>query len=198
MRVILFGPPGVGKGTQSKRLVEYLGIPHLSTGEMLRQAIADNTEIGQLSKTCMTTGRLVPDLIVLRLINERLCQPDCQRGYLLDGFPRTLGQAVALDAFLKPQGTPLSAVLQLDVDRDQVVHRLSRRGRADDRPEIIRERLEDYEQKTAPLVYYYQDRGLLHVIDGRGTPDEVFEHIQRELTMIAANNKSIIKPVCSE
>jgi adenylate kinase len=179
MRIILIGPPGVGKGTQSERLVEHLGIPHLSTGEMLRQAIAAGTEVGKLSATYIDAGKLVPDFIVLRIMAERLDQPDCQRGYLLDGFPRTIVQAETLDEFLCQRGTPLCAVLEIKVDHDQIIERLIARKRPDDRPEVIRQRLEHYTEQTSPLIDYYCRRKLLHQIDGMGTPDEVFERIKR-------------------
>ena len=185
MRIIFLGPPGVGKGTQSKRLVEYLGIPHLSTGDMLRQAFQEKSEIGILSQQYMSSGKLVPDPIILEIMGRRLDQSDCRNGCLLDGFPRTLGQARALDEFLAHRGTPLGGVLELKVDQDELVDRLAGRGRDDDRPEIIRQRLEHYERQTAPLVDYYQRQGLLHTIDGVGTPDEVFGRIKEVLRYIA-------------
>jgi adenylate kinase len=185
MRIIFLGPPGVGKGTQSKRLVEYLGIPHLSTGDMLRQAFQEKSEIGILSQQYMSSGKLVPDPIILEIMGRRLDQPDCRNGCLLDGFPRTLGQARALDEFLAHRGIPLSGVLELKVDQDELVDRLAGRGRDDDRPEIIRQRLEHYSRQTAPLVDYYQRQGLLHTIDGVGTPDEVFSRIKEVLRYIA-------------
>lgn len=185
MRIIFIGPPGVGKGTQSKRLLDHLKIPHLSTGDMLREAIADKTPIGQISQQYMSSGRLVPDPIILQLMGDRLARPDCQQGCLFDGFPRTLGQAKALDEFLDQRGIPLSGALELRVDKDELVRRLAGRGREDDRPEIVLERLQGYERQTAPLLDYYQKRGLLYTIEGTGSPDEVFDRIKVVLESIA-------------
>jgi adenylate kinase len=185
MRIIFLGPPGVGKGTQSKRLVDYLKIPHLSTGDMLRQAYQERSEIGILSNQYMSAGKLVPDPVILEIMGRRLNQPDCKNGCLLDGFPRTLGQARALDEFLTQRGMPLDGVLELKVDEEEIVGRLAGRGRQDDHPDIIRERLAHYARQTAPLEDYYRDRGLLHTIDGVGTTDEVFARIKQVLTAIS-------------
>ncbi len=134
--------------------------------------------MGQLSQGYISQGRLVPDHIMLQLIGRRLQQDDCRKGYLLDGFPRTLAQAQALDEILGAHATPLSIVLELDVDPEEVVKRLAGRGRQDDRPEIVRKRLEEYAQRTAPLSEYYARQGLLRTIDGRGAPEEIFERIR--------------------
>lgn len=189
MRIILIGPPGVGKGTQSTRLVKHLDIPHLSTGDMLRRAFQDNSEVGRASQEYMSAGKLVPDPIILKLVDQRLEHDDCRRGYLLDGFPRTLGQAQALDAFLAERGTPLNAVVELKVDHDELVKRLAGRGRQDDRPEIVSERLQQYARQTSPLVEYYRKQGLLVVVDGIGTQDEVFHRIQAALARIAQKQR---------
>jgi len=178
MRIIFMGPPGVGKGTQSALLIQYLGIPHLSTGEMLRQACREKSDLGLLSQEYISQGQLVPDPVMLELIGRRLEAPDCKRGYLLDGFPRTLGQAQSLDEYLSRRQTPLTLVLELKVDTEELVKRLSARGREDDRPEIIRKRLDEYARRTAPLSDYYRQQGLLNEIDGKGTPVEVFKRIQ--------------------
>jgi adenylate kinase len=185
MRLVLLGPPGVGKGTQSTLLIEYLDIPHLSTGEMLRQARADQTPLGKLSEEYISAGKLVPDPLILELVDARLDQEDCRRGYLLDGFPRTLPQAEALDETLKRRSTPLSAVLELDVDTDQLIRRLALRGREDDKPDVIRERMEQYAQRTAPLSDFYRRKALLHNINGTGTPGEVFARIKSVIDRIS-------------
>ena len=184
MRLIFIGPPGVGKGTQSKRLLAALGIPHLSTGDMLREAIQKKTEVGRLSEEYLSSGKLVPDPAILQIVAERLDRGDCQRGCLFDGFPRTLVQAQGLDKFLEDRKMPLSGVLELKVDTNELVRRLASRGREDDRPEIVRERLEHYQRQTSPLLEYYRKRGLLHTIDGTGTTDEVYGRIDEVLDRV--------------
>ncbi len=178
MRLVFIGPPGVGKGTQSERLVRHLGIIHLSTGEMLRIACAEQTELGKQADRYMDSGELVPDELMLNLVTDRLMAEDCKRGYLLDGFPRTLGQAETLDQILGSRGTPLDLVLELTADADELIRRLAARGRKDDQPEIVRRRLEEYERQTAPLSEYYSRRNLLRTVDGQGTPDEVFQRVK--------------------
>lgn len=177
MRLTFIGPPGAGKGTQSQRLIRHLNIPHLSTGDMLRDAVRCKTPAGVAASEYMGSGRLVPDRVILDMVAARLAGPDCQSGYLLDGFPRTLGQAQAFDDMLAGQGTPLQAALELQVDEDELVRRLSSRGRADDTAEIIRLRLANFWKETAPLCNYYRRRGLLFSIDGEGREDEVFLRI---------------------
>lgn len=175
MRIVFIGPPGAGKGTQAQRLVETCRIAHLSTGDMLRAARDAGTEVGQQAETYMSAGRLVPDEIIVAVIAERLAQPDCQEGYLLDGFPRTIAQAEALDGMLVEKGTPLDVVLELQVPEGELFERLAGRGRADDTPEVIRQRLVAYREQTEPLLQYYGKRDLLRGIDGVGTVDEIFE-----------------------
>jgi adenylate kinase len=174
MRIIFIGPPGAGKGTQAERLVQKYRMAHLSTGDMLRAARDAKTEVGVKAEKFMSAGALVPDDVIVDIIAERLEQVDCQGGYLLDGFPRTIAQAEALDAMLTRKGTPLDAVLELQVPEEELFRRLAGRGRADDTPEVIRQRLVAYRKQTEPLLAYYRQRGLLKSIDGLGTVDEIF------------------------
>lgn len=184
MLIVFIGPPGAGKGTQSERVVNYLGITHLSTGDMLRRAKTEQTLVGKLASEYMDAGRLVPDELIIQVVGERLRQPDCQRGCLLDGFPRTLNQARSLDEYLQAEGRPLDVVLELHVPDDELLKRLLARRRADDNLDTIRQRFVDYKALTEPLVDYYQDRGLLRRIEGIGSPDEVFARIQAVLDAI--------------
>lgn len=181
MFLMLLGAPGAGKGTQGKRLVEQLGLPHLSTGDLLRQAVIDRTEVGQQAARYMDTGGLVPDEVILRLVSERLKKPDCSEGCLFDGFPRTLVQAQALDELLQRLGTPLDAVIELRVHEEEVVRRLASRGRRDDKPEIIRQRLKTFYESTQPLLDYYRRQGRLRTIDAEGTEQDIFARILAEL-----------------
>ncbi len=181
MRIVFIGPPGSGKGTQAKCLVERLSIVHLSTGDMLRRARADGTDLGNKAAEYMDRGQLVPDELVVEIVAERIAQPDCQAGCLFDGFPRTIAQAETLDAKLAEAGTPLDMVLELQADADELARRMLERakieGRADDTPETIAQRMEVYREQTSPLLDYYRQRGKLVTIDGMGTPDEVFGRI---------------------
>jgi adenylate kinase len=177
MRIIFIGPPGAGKGTQAAKLVQRLGIPHLSTGDMLRLAQKQNTELGRLAASYMSAGQLVPDHLVTQMVQQRLAADDCRQGYLLDGFPRTIAQAEALDDHLRQTRTPLDAVIELQVDQQELVRRMADRGRSDDAPDVIQKRLEAYQRQTQPLLRYYANQGLLETIDAVGTPDEVFARI---------------------
>jgi len=184
MRIVFIGPPGAGKGTQAQRLIQTYGLAHLSTGDMLRAARDAQTPVGRKAEQYMSTGQLVPDEIIMAIIAERLAQPDCQTGYLLDGFPRTIAQAEALDAMLAQQQTPLDAVLELQVPEEDLFRRLAGRGRTDDTPEVIRQRLVAYRKQTEPLLAYYGRRGLLRRIDGLGTVDEIFQRAKAVLDLL--------------
>lgn len=179
MFVVFIGPPGAGKGTQAQRLIELLAVPHVSTGDLLRQAIAQGTQLGQQAQAYMQAGDLVPDELVLGIIGERLDDPQLSKGCLFDGFPRNVDQAAALDALLQARKTPLKMVLELRVDSEELIKRMLARKRPDDTPETISQRLEVYQNQTAPVLNYYQSRGLLVSIDGSGTPDDVFARIRQ-------------------
>lgn len=178
MRIVLIGPPGAGKGTQCQRLVEYLDVPHLSTGEMLRQAVLEKSREGQQAAEFMETGRLVPDELIVGMVSKRLMRPDCRQGCLLDGFPRTLRQAATLDEFLERQAMTLDGVIELAVPRDELVRRMMHRGREDDDPEIFSRRISSFERQTAPLLDYYARQKKLVSIDGLGSADEIFGRVQ--------------------
>jgi adenylate kinase len=171
--VVLLGPPGAGKGTQGQVLCQRLGVPSISTGDMLREAVAEGTPLGNKVQGIMASGALVDDATMADVVRDRLAKPDAARGYLLDGYPRTLPQAETLAGILRDAGQELDAVLLVDVPEDELVRRTLLRGRADDREDVIRERLRVYREKTAPLIGYYRERGLLREIDGNRPIDEV-------------------------
>ncbi len=208
-RLMMLGPPGAGKGTQAKRLADRLEIPHVSTGDMLREARRKGTELGEKAAEYMEAGRLVPDKVVIGIVRERLQEDDAETGFILDGFPRTRPQAEAL----AEMGVELDAVVNIDVSDDEVVNRLGGRlscpncgavyhrdanppavddvcdkcgsegliTREDDRPEAIRERLEEYHKKTAPLIEFYEQRGVLENVNGEASPDEVADAIVEQI-----------------
>jgi adenylate kinase len=184
-RLLLLGPPGAGKGTQAKFLVEKLGIPQISTGDMLRAAVAAKTEVGVRAKETMDRGDLVSDEIVIAVADERLSQDDARKGFVLDGFPRTTPQAEALDGILERLSRPLERCVALVVDEDELVARLLKRaeleGRADDNEETIRNRMRVYREETAPLVAYYRERGLLAEVDALGPLEAVEARIAKVL-----------------
>jgi len=181
MRLVLLGAPGSGKGTQAARLREHLQVPHISTGELLRAAVNAGTPLGLQAKAIMAAGNLVSDEIVLGMLEDRFQQSDTANGFILDGYPRNLAQASALDALLTRIRQPMDIAVQLDVATDLLVERIAGRaaaeGRADDSPEAVRNRLKVYEELTAPVVDFYRNQGKLAHLDGVGQPDEVFTRI---------------------
>jgi len=185
MRFILLGPPGVGKGTQAKHLKEYFNIIHLSTGDILRGEIESQSSIGKKAQTFMDAGKLVPDNILLKMMEHRLGRKDCSPGYLLDGFPRTIPQAEGLDQILELIRHQLNAVISITADEDELVNRLVLRGidsgRSDDTPEVIQRRQTIYWKQTAPLLEYYKKRGLVKTVNGIGAIPEITEKIIKTL-----------------
>lgn len=176
MRAVLLGPPGAGKGTQADLIQASLGVPHISTGDLLRTAVQDQTELGKQAKAYMDEGKLVPDELVIGLIRERL-QSDAASGFLLDGFPRNLAQGETLAKLLEENSVALDHVVSLNVPVEELVKRMMGRGRTDDNEETIRARLDVYENETAPLCDYYRERGVLREIDGLGTPEEISQRV---------------------
>ena len=181
MRLVLLGAPGSGKGTQAARLKEHLQVPHISTGDLLRAEVAAGSPLGLEAKEVMARGELVSDAILLGMLEDRFSRPDTAGGFILDGYPRNLAQADALDVLLKRIGQPMDAAVQLDVATELLVERIAGRaaaeGRADDSPESVRTRLKVYDSQTAPVIEFYRTHGQLTVIDGVGTLDEVFTRI---------------------
>jgi adenylate kinase len=184
-RILMLGAPGAGKGTQAEKLVARLGVPHISTGDMLRAAVAAETEVGKRAKAVMESGALVSDEIVTAIAEERLAQADTASGFVLDGFPRTAPQAHSLDGILSRLNVKLDACLALTVDVDAVVERLQRRaeieGRADDNADSVRRRMDAYEEQTAPLLEHYRSQGLLVEVSGVGEITEVAAAIEARL-----------------
>ncbi len=176
--VIFLGPAGAGKGTQAARLADRLGVPRISTGDMLREALAQGKPLGRAAEPYLERGDLVPDDLLIGMIRERIVDPDCGKGYVLDGFPRTLPQAEALEQMLGNQAAS-AVVLNLEVPRDELLRRLSGRGRDDDRGQAVEHRLQDYEDQTRPLVEFYTKRGQLYRVNGFRPVDAVSADLQR-------------------
>lgn len=215
LNLVLLGPPGAGKGTQARRLVEDFSLPFIATGDMLREAVRERTELGEKAKRFMNNGDLVPDDLIIQMIIERLSLPDTADGFILDGFPRTHTQAEALDQELERLGRTLSAAVLIDVGEDEIMRRLSGRRvcvknqhnfhvdfdppkhsdrcdldgsrltiRDDDRPEVVKHRLEEYRSKTEPLIGYYDDQGILRRIDGSRPAEDVGDQIRAMLAAL--------------
>ena len=181
MRIVLLGPPGAGKGTQAARVACQFGCPHIATGDIFRANVAEGTELGRAAQEYMDRGDLVPDELVIAMVMERLAEPDCDGGFVLDGFPRTVNQAEALDRRLVDLGSPLEAALSFDVAEEELLRRLAGRAaaqhRADDAEQTIRHRLEVFGIKTRPLIDYYAHRGLLIKVDAIGPIEVVTKRI---------------------
>jgi adenylate kinase len=193
MRVVLLGPPGAGKGTQADRIAARFQLVHVATGDILRANVADGTPMGEVAQAYLDSGELVPDEVVVAMMLERLTRPDCGHGFLLDGFPRSVAQARALDEHLAELGAPLDAAINLEVAEEELLHRLAGRGRADDNAQTIRNRLQVFVSSTRPLLDYYDERGLLFSVAAAGTIDEVSErilHAPRDVTRPAPPARS--------
>ncbi|ESX05977.1 adenylate kinase [Mesorhizobium sp. LSJC268A00] len=201
MRLILLGPPGAGKGTQAQRLVEKYGIPQLSTGDMLRAAVQAGTEVGKRAKAVMDAGELVSDAIVNAIVAERIDQPDCTSGFILDGYPRTLVQADAVESMLAERGIGLDAVIEFVVDDKALVGRIVKRAddakaagqpvRKDDNPVVFEERLREYYKKTAPLIGYYYAKRSLRSVDGMAPVDTVTAEIEALLAAVTRETGTV-------
>ena len=196
MRLILLGPPGAGKGTQAQRLIDKYGIPQLSTGDMLREAVAKQTEIGKRAQAVMDAGQLVSDEIVIGIVADRIEQPDARKGFVLDGFPRTLAQAEALDQMLQSRNLSIDAVIEFKVDEEKLVERIEKRARdaeaaglpvrKDDNPDVFRRRLVEFRALTAAVAPFYRERGRSFEIDGMASIDEVSTQIDAILKQAVA------------
>ncbi|MDD6281764.1 MAG: adenylate kinase [Bacteroidales bacterium] len=186
MNIVIFGAPGSGKGTQSEKLIERYGLHHISTGEVLRDHIARKTPIGQIAKTYINQGQLIPDSLMIRILEEIIeNEPKAQKGVILDGFPRTIAQAEALDRFMAKHGREVTHVIGLEVPEDELIDRMIKRGqqtgRADDNPETIKNRLKVYHESTTPLREFYKNAGKYRKINGSGSVNDIFEEIAKAI-----------------
>lgn len=179
MRIIIFGPPGAGKGTQAKKVADHYGIVHLSTGKMFREAINEGTELGKIVKSIIDDGQLVPDQTVVDMVEETIAGEEYKKGYVIDGFPRTVEQAVAFDNMLERRNEAVDAFISLHVSDEELIQRLLTRGegRSDDTEKKIKTRLEVYKKETAPVMEYYQQAGMFRSVDGTGSINEIYQRI---------------------
>jgi len=184
MNLILFGPPGAGKGTQAENIETHFNIPHLSTGNIFRENIKNKTELGKKVKSILDSGELVPDETVVDLVADELNKPEYDNGYILDGFPRTVAQAEALDKYLSKKGESIDHFLTLNVPEEELVNRILSRGegRSDDTPEKIKTRLDVYQNETAPVLNYYKKQNVVKNIDGVGSIEEIFDRIKKAVS----------------
>jgi adenylate kinase len=182
MRLVIVGPPGAGKGTQAEFIAAHFAIPHISTGDIFRANLSAGTPLGLEAEGYMDKGDLVPDSLTTAMVKDRLQKGDVANGFLLDGFPRTTGQAEALDGILREINSPLDVVLEVQADEDEIVARLLARGRSDDSEKVIRHRLQVYADQTAPIIFYYRSAGILRSINGLGTVAEVTQRALKVLS----------------
>ena len=191
MRIVILGPPGSGKGTQAALLVDRLGLPHISTGALLRDAVKSGSELGLRAKSIIDKGELVSDEIVSAMLEERLGQADVAGGFILDGYPRNVAQAKSLDVMLERIGQPADEAIHIDIDPELIIERIAKRakeeGRSDDTEETVRNRLRVYEEQTAPVADYYAERGLLTRVLGEGTIEEILQRILSVLNLNAVD-----------
>ncbi|MDP6484255.1 MAG: adenylate kinase [Nitrospinota bacterium] len=198
MRIILFGPPGSGKGTQAESLCGGWGLPQISTGDILREAIRIGSPTGMKARDFMDRGELVSDGLMTRIVEERLSQKDCAAGFVLDGFPRTIAQAEALEAVLRDRGDGIDAVASLRVEEEELVRRMADRGRDDDSEAVIRNRLDVYRRETEPLVRYFRERGKLIEIDGMGRAEDITERIRSAVADVTETDASVARGKISD